>query len=33
VEIEKVNGGVASTIFKGHEYGKEFLKPSQEAVP
>jgi small subunit ribosomal protein S3Ae len=26
VEIEKVNGGVASTIFKGHEYGKEFLR-------
>jgi len=26
VEIEKVNEGVASTIFKGHEYGKEFLR-------
>ncbi len=26
VEIETVNGGVASTIFKGHEYGKEFLR-------
>jgi len=26
VEIEKVNDGVASTIFKGHEYGKEFLR-------
>ena len=26
VEIENVNEGVASTIFKGHEYGKEFLR-------
>ena len=26
VEIEKVNEGIASTIFKGHEYGKEFLR-------
>lgn len=26
VEIEKVNDGVASTMFKGHEYGKEFLR-------
>ena len=26
VEIEKVNEGVATTIFKGHEYGKEFLR-------
>jgi small subunit ribosomal protein S3Ae len=26
VEIEKVNEGVASTMFKGHEYGKEFLR-------
>jgi len=26
VEIENINEGVASTIFKGHEYGKEFLR-------
>jgi small subunit ribosomal protein S3Ae len=26
VEIEKVSEGVATTIFKGHEYGKEFLR-------
>jgi small subunit ribosomal protein S3Ae len=26
VEIEKVNDGVASTTFRGHEYGKEFLR-------
>src|SRR6187549_873131 len=26
VEIEKVGEGVATTIFKGHEYGKEFLR-------
>lgn len=26
VEIEKVSDGVATTIFKGHEYGKEFLR-------
>ncbi|MDP9305130.1 MAG: 30S ribosomal protein S3ae [Thermoproteota archaeon] len=26
VAIEKVNEGVATTIFKGHEYGKEFLR-------
>ena len=26
VEIENVNEGVATTIFKGHEYGKEFLR-------
>jgi small subunit ribosomal protein S3Ae len=26
LEIEKINEGVARTIFKGHEYGKEFLR-------
>ena len=26
VEIEKVSEGMATTIFKGHEYGKEFLR-------
>ena len=26
VEIEKISEGVATTIFKGHEYGKEFLR-------
>ena len=26
VEIEKIGEGVATTIFKGHEYGKEFLR-------
>lgn len=26
VAIENINEGVASTIFKGHEYGKEFLR-------
>ena len=26
VEINSVNDGVASTIFKGHEYAKEFLR-------
>jgi len=26
VAIEKVSDGVATTIFKGHEYGKEFLR-------
>lgn len=26
VEIDRVNDGVATTIFKGHEYAKEFLR-------
>jgi small subunit ribosomal protein S3Ae len=26
VQIDKVNDGTASTIFKGHEYAKEFLR-------
>jgi small subunit ribosomal protein S3Ae len=26
VQIDKINDGVASTIFKGHEYAKEFLR-------
>jgi small subunit ribosomal protein S3Ae len=26
VQIEKINDGVASTVFKGHEYAKEFLR-------
>jgi len=26
LEIEKINEGVDRTIFKGHEYGKEFLR-------
>lgn len=26
VQIDKINAGVASTIFKGHEYAKEFLR-------
>jgi small subunit ribosomal protein S3Ae len=26
VRIDKINDGIASTIFKGHEYAKEFLR-------
>jgi small subunit ribosomal protein S3Ae len=26
VQIDKINSGIASTIFKGHEYAKEFLR-------
>jgi len=26
VQIDKINDGIASTIFKGHEYAKEFLR-------
>ncbi len=26
VQIDKINSGMASTIFKGHEYAKEFLR-------
>lgn len=26
VQIDKINAGIASTIFKGHEYAKEFLR-------
>ena len=26
VQIDKINDGVASTIFKGHEYAKEFMR-------
>jgi small subunit ribosomal protein S3Ae len=26
VQIDKINSGIASTVFKGHEYAKEFLR-------
>ncbi|HEX5904988.1 MAG TPA: 30S ribosomal protein S3ae [Candidatus Nitrosocosmicus sp.] len=26
VQIDRINAGIASTIFKGHEYAKEFLR-------
>ncbi len=26
VQIDKINAGIATTIFKGHEYAKEFLR-------
>ena len=26
IQIEKINDGIASTVFKGHEYAKEFLR-------
>jgi small subunit ribosomal protein S3Ae len=26
VQIDRINSGIASTIFKGHEYAKEFLR-------
>ena len=26
VQIDRINSGMASTIFKGHEYAKEFLR-------
>ncbi|MGI0014211.1 MAG: 30S ribosomal protein S3ae, partial [Nitrososphaera sp.] len=26
VQIDKINDGIANTIFKGHEYAKEFLR-------
>src|SRR5919197_4693472 len=26
VQIDRINDGIASTIFKGHEYAKEFLR-------
>ena len=26
VQIDKINAGMATTIFKGHEYAKEFLR-------
>lgn len=26
VQIDKINDGIASTIFKGHEYAKEFMR-------
>ena len=26
VQIDKINSGIATTIFKGHEYAKEFLR-------
>ncbi len=26
IQIDKINDGIASTIFKGHEYAKEFLR-------
>ncbi|MCI0559200.1 MAG: 30S ribosomal protein S3ae [Nitrososphaera sp.] len=26
VQIDKINDGIASTVFKGHEYAKEFLR-------
>ncbi len=26
IQIDKINSGIASTIFKGHEYAKEFLR-------
>ena len=26
IQIEKINDGIATTVFKGHEYAKEFLR-------